>query len=146
MYGPYVTGASEPQLLSALASTILGPNAGILANLSVIVACFATALALTAVFADYLHKEILREKLNYTHALLITIITEFSITNLGFMGIIKVTAPILNLCYPALIALAISNIATAIYGFRHTKIVFFTTLFITAIVQYSDYIVALLKG
>ncbi len=145
MYGPHVFGATEAQLLSALATTILGSYAGILANIAVAIACIATAIALTTVFAEYLHTEIFKNKIKYVHALLLTCIIECAMTNLGFSGIIKVMAPILYLCYPALIVLALSNLLYSLFGFRFTKIAVFSTLFITAYIQYNEAIFTFIR-
>jgi LIVCS family branched-chain amino acid:cation transporter len=145
MYGPHVHGITEAQLLSALATTILGNYAGIIANFAVVVACFATALALTTVFAEYLHNDIFRKKINYIHALLITIVLVFAMTNIGFSGIIRLMAPILGLCYPALIVLAIANILTSLFGFRYTKYAVFSTFLITAYMQYGDAVIKYLS-
>jgi LIVCS family branched-chain amino acid:cation transporter len=131
MYGAQVFDVAKDQLLSALAVIILGPKAGILANATVAVACLTTAIALTAVFAEYVSKELFGGKLAYAHALLITVMMTFAMANLGFSGIARVIEPMVVLCYPALIALSLANAAHKIFGFRFVKAVTFVTFAVT---------------
>lgn len=142
MYGPHVHDVAPDHLLSALATTILGQYAGILANAAVAVACLTTAIALTTVFADYLSHELSWGKIRYEHALLITICCILAMTNLGFMGIMKFIEPVALLCYPSIIMLSLSNVAYKLWGFAYTKIVVFVTLGITIYIYYGKTVLA----
>jgi len=137
MYGTHVYGVERAQLLSALTTFILGNGAGILANATVAVACLATAVALTTVFAEYLSNEIFGGRFGYRYSLLITTVIIFAMTNLGLEGIMNTVFPIAIVLYPAVIALCLCNIAYKLWGFKYTKIIFFSVLAITLIVQYG---------
>lgn len=137
MYGTHVYGVERAQLLSALTTFILGNGAGILANATVAVACLATAVALTTVFAEYLSNEIFGGKFGYRYSLLITTVIIFAMTNLGLEGIMNTVFPIAIVLYPAVISLCLCNIAFKLWGFKYTKPIFFLTLAITLIVQYG---------
>lgn len=137
MYGTHVYGVERAQILSALTTFILGSGAGILANATVAVACLTTAIALTTVFADYLSNEIFGGKFGYRYSLLVTTVITFAMTNLGFDGIMRAIEPVVVLFYPALIALCLCNIANKLWGFRFVKLVFFSTLAVTAFLQYG---------
>ncbi len=84
------------QLLHAIAIKLLGPVGGAIAAISVSLACLTTAISLTSIFADYLRKEICKEKIHKQIALLITIVITILFTNLGFNGISAFLSPILE--------------------------------------------------
>ena len=135
MYSAQVMGVPKDQLLSALATLILGPKAAVLANLTVSVACLTTAIALTTVFADYLCSEIFRNKVSYFYSLLLTVVTVFVMSNLGFAGIARVIEPIVVVCYPALIVLCLVNIAKKLFQFPYVKTAVAATFVATLIMQ-----------
>ncbi len=135
-YSLQVADISKDQLLSALATLVLGERASILANTTMAIACLTTAIALTAVFADYLTHEIFLGRFKYIHALLITVTLTFGMTNLGFTGIAQVIEPFAVICYPALIALSLANVAYALWGFKYIKSVVFTTFGVTLFMHF----------
>lgn len=109
------------ELVSKLATIVLGSFGGIFVSFTVTLACMTTAIALTTVFADFIHKDVSKEKVSYPIALIGTIATTFFISTLNFTGIVKMLAPILALCYPALIVLCVLNILHKLYGFKTVK-------------------------
>jgi LIVCS family branched-chain amino acid:cation transporter len=143
MYGPHIHGIGRDQILSALTTKILGQGAGILANATVAITCLTTAIALTTVFADYLAHELTKSRIRYTHALLITTVITFAMSNLGFEGIMNFVEPIIIVLYPALIVLCLANIAHKAFGFKYIKIVVFTALFASLVLNYGRAIVGL---
>jgi len=120
-FGLQVAGVPKDQLLSALATLVLGPRASLLANATMAIACLTTAIALTAVFADYLRHELFFGKIQYPYALLLTVTATFAMTNLGFAGIASIIEPVVVVCYPALIVLSLGNAAYALWGFKYVQ-------------------------
>ena len=120
----------DAQLLSAITTILLGAKATILANITMAIACMTTAIALTAVFADYLAHEVFFGKIKYIHALLMTVSLNFAMTNLGFAGLAQIIAPLVLVCYPALIVLSLANIAHVLWKFQYVKEVVLTTVLI----------------
>jgi LIVCS family branched-chain amino acid:cation transporter len=122
-YHQSLVGVQPEVLFSTLAWTILGPWGGAFTCLSVLVSCIATSIALTAVFGDFIHKEVFKEKFDYRiwHAVTVTI--AFAFCFLGFSGIVKMIAPLLQVCYPALLMLTLLNICHKMFNFsRGAKI------------------------
>jgi len=136
-----ILGLSQDQLLSGIATLVLGNRANILANITMALACITTAIALTAVVADYVTNELFSGKIKYLHALLITVSLNFAMTNLGFSGISQVILPLAIICYPALIALSLANMAHVFWGFKHVKVVTLSTLAATIIVHFLSSII-----
>lgn len=120
-------------LLGSIALKILGPYAGIFACLAVILACLTTAIALTAVSAEFIHKDIAQDKLNYQSSLIITLIISYAISTLNFTGIVQMLAPILEVLYPSLIVLTLLNIFYKLFRFEPVKIPVLATFILTLI-------------
>lgn len=110
------------ELIGVISLHVLGPYAGIVASICVALACFGTGIALAAVFAEFVHEDLTMKKLQYKPALIITLILAFFISTLEFTGIMSFLAPILFICYPALIALSILNILYKLYNFKPVKL------------------------
>jgi len=120
------------ELISMIAIHILGPKAAIVACLAVSLACLTTAIALASVFAEFIHKDLSFNKIGYGPSLIITLVITYFVSTLNFTGIAAFLLPVLQICYPALIALTILNILYALYHFKPVKIpvlvVFLATL------------------
>lgn len=114
--------APKDTLISLLAVHILGPYASIVACIAVALACLTTALALAAVFAEFIHNDIAACKIGYIPALVATLVITFLVSTLNFTGIVAFLAPILQICYPALIVLTILNIFHQLNGLKMVKI------------------------
>lgn len=103
------TVASE-QLLAAIATQILGPQAGLVVGLTAVLACLTTAIALIAAFTEFLYTEIFSKKLNEKAIMIGSLVVTFFIASFEFQGISQFLTPILQTCYPFLILLTILNI------------------------------------
>lgn len=129
-HGAKVTSVADDTLLSALASILLGQKAGVFANITIILSCLTTAIALTASFADFLSRFILANRISYQTALLITISVSALFANFRFDGIMKTVMPPINIFYPALVIFALLHlifVAQQKYS-KIPKIAFFITL------------------
>lgn len=124
---------TQSQILSAVAMKVLGPIAGLAASAAVALACLTTAMALSAVFAEYLEQGASRHKLNYTTSLVVTLVLTYFTALLNFEGIVRLVGPALQIAYPALIILSICNLFNKLYGFKIVKTPFYLTLIATLI-------------
>lgn len=126
-------GIPPDELPGRLASLILGTYAGLVACIAVSLACLTTAIALAAVFAEFIHKDFSEGNVSYPLALIATLIISFFVSTLEFTGIVAFLAPILQVCYPALILLSALNIAYKLHHFQPVKspvyLLFALTLF-----------------
>lgn len=95
------------QLLGSIGSLILGPYAGFIVCMAVVLSCLTTAIALAAVSAEFLQKV---TGLSYRIALSIVLLLTGLVSMLEFSGIVRMLGPVLEICYPALIGLSILNI------------------------------------
>lgn len=134
-YSNLLTDVPGDQIAGTLALHILGPYAGIVASLAVSLSCLTTAIALGAVSAEFLHTDLARNKISYNTSLIVTLIITFFVSTLHFTGIKMILAPILQVCYPALIVLSLLNIAYKLYRVETVKWPVFAT-FILSLVGY----------
>ncbi|MCC5832740.1 MAG: branched-chain amino acid transport system II carrier protein [Chlamydiales bacterium] len=120
-----LTSVPNHQMLGALAYKLLGPYAGMIASVAVSFACLTTEIALTAVFAEYLHETLFKEKVSFRISLLATLGLSFLVSTLRFEGITSFLVPILQVFYPALIVLCVLNVLYKLYGFQPVKRIFY---------------------
>lgn len=108
----WTLNSSHPpeQMLGAIAIKVLGNTGGCIAAIAVITACFTTAITLVSIFADYLQKDICKNKISSTMALILTLLMATIFANLGFAGIAAFLGPILQVVYPGLIVLTLLNL------------------------------------
>ncbi len=135
-HGPSVADVDRYELLNALAPFILGPQGGMLTNAAVAMSCLVTAIALTTVFAQYLHRVLLKERVSYVTALFMTVIASGLMTNLGFKGIMAFIAPMVIACYPAMIVLVLFNLGHKLFGIKLVRVPVFATFAVTLIAQF----------
>lgn len=134
-----LTDISKDIILGTIALKILGPYFGLAACVAVALACLTTAIALATVSAEYIHHELSLNKINYTVSLLITLIISYYISTLNFTGIVGLLYPILQILYPALMALTLCNIFYKLYRFETVKPIVFGVFIITLIFFAKDF-------
>lgn len=123
------------ELISTLAVHIVGPSAAIVACIAVALACLTTAIALAAVFAEFIHNDVTMGKIGYQPSLILTLVITFLVSTLNFSGIAAFLFPILTVCYPALIVLTLMNFLHKMYGIKMVK----TPVLITLLVSLVGY-------
>lgn len=106
------------ELLAAISLNILGPHAGLVVCLTVVLACLTTAVALIAAFAGFVHEELLQGKWNYPSILAISVLITGIVASFEFQGITQFLTPILEISYPFLIALTAYHLIEKLYQQR----------------------------
>lgn len=129
-------GVPPQELVSKIATIVLGSFGGLFISFAVTIACLTTAIALSTVFAEFIHTDISKGKVSYPLSLVITLAITFVISTLDFTGIIKMLTPVLALFYPALIVLTVVNILYKLKNFQSVKVPVFATLAASAILYY----------
>lgn len=111
-------GVPSENLLGIIALKVLGPHAGLIVCLTVVLACLTTAVALIAAFSGFVHQEVLGGKIGYPIVLGFSVLATFFVACFEFQGISTFLGPILEICYPALILLTAYNLVDKIYRMR----------------------------
>lgn len=131
--GSLLANSDKDTILTVLAFGLAGTLGGIVACIIIFLTALHTT-TLAVIFAEYLQNELFKNILNYRSCLLITLIIAFAMSNLGFMGILKMSTPFLEVCYPVLIVLTLLNIAKELFGFKPVKIPVLITFVISLLV------------
>lgn len=116
-YADSLIGLDKSQLLSSLATTILGAYGGMVANATIALSCLTTAIALTSVFADYLRK-LSGKRIPYLFCVAITAAISGVMTTLGFQRIMELISPMIAACYPVLLILALVGLMQKTIGIK----------------------------
>jgi LIVCS family branched-chain amino acid:cation transporter len=103
-------GVPQAQLLGTIAGEVLGMNAGLIVCVAVCLACLTTAISLAGIFAEFVRKDVAKNKISYEAALVFTVVVTFGFSMLEFNGIVAFLQPILSVCYPGLILLTGYNL------------------------------------
>lgn len=122
IYSEALSGLPPEEMLGTIATLALGPWAAPVVCCAVILACLTTVVVLTSLFADFLRKEVSREKVGAPLSLAITLAIAFVISTLGFGGIAAFLGPILEIVYPALIVLTVLNIVHKLWGWSIVRL------------------------
>jgi len=106
-----LVGMPKEELLAYLSAVLLGPELHAITTLAIALACMTTSIAMVLVYADYIKKELAKDRISYRTAVLITVAVSYGMSILGFKGITALTKPILEVFYPFLIFLMTINLA-----------------------------------
>ncbi|MCH9611660.1 MAG: Branched-chain amino acid transport system 2 carrier protein [Chlamydiia bacterium] len=117
-----LAGYPSDQMLGAIGQAVLGPYAGITVSMIVVLSCLTTAIALTVVATEFIQEHVFRHKVGYQPCLLMVLVITFLVSTLKFTGITAILGPILTVCYPAFLALAVLNIFHKLYKLESTKV------------------------
>jgi LIVCS family branched-chain amino acid:cation transporter len=136
MYYGQGADVNSGELFRIVSVNILGNNGTLVIATAVLMACLSTAIALSAVIAEYIQYEICKNTIGYIPALLITLAACLPLCIAGLDNVLLLTAgPICYIGYPVIIAITFCNIAYKLFNFQPVKIPVFLT-FVVALVSY----------
>ncbi|MCB1135119.1 MAG: branched-chain amino acid transport system II carrier protein, partial [Chlamydiia bacterium] len=101
LYASDLSDVAPERLLCAISVQTLGAFSGVFICV-VVLACLTTAIVLTALFAEYLHK-----RLPWNQSVVITLGIALVVSSLNFNGIAAYIGPILEVLYPAIVAVSL---------------------------------------
>lgn len=107
--GHIVGDMEKTQLITTLASQILGVSGSILLAIAVAIACLTTSIGLTMTTATYF-SDLFNNKKLYPIIATITCLIGIFIASMGVDRIIGITGPVLNILYPLIIVFVIISL------------------------------------
>lgn len=122
-----LSAIKQEQMISYIASQTLGKYGALVTCTAVALACLTTAIALSSVFAEFLHIDVLKDRVSYSTSLIITLVITFFVSTLNFTGIVTMLTPVLQVLYPVLIVLCVINYLYKVYHFQPVKWPVYTT-------------------
>lgn len=117
-YAADLEGIPPEELLAVISLKILGPHAGLIVCLTVVLACLTTAVALIAAFAGFVHQELLGGKKSYPLILALSLLATYLVACFEFQGISQFLTPVLEISYPFLIVLTGYNLVERLYQLK----------------------------
>lgn len=132
-YSSLLETVQPEAMLAVVGQYTLGEYALPLISFTMAVACLATAVILSNLFVDFLCDDVFEKKISRSTSILLSLGATFGISLLGFAKICEVLGTILEITYPALIALAITNIINKCFDIQQGRLSFWITLFISSI-------------
>jgi len=119
-------------ILPAISKHLLEEARGLFIAVTILLSCFTTAIALNSIYARYIcsYKFIGEER--FPLILFCTTLVSFLVSLLDFNGIALILSPLLNVSYPALIALTVLSIF--VRGHKTLKAIAFYGLMLIVIV------------
>ncbi len=121
-HGVGLNHLDESQLFSQLCFRILGYHGAALIGFTVFLACFITAIALTAVVGEYTQKELFLKKISYPAALLLVLTACLVPSLYGFAAVVSFSKPLLFIMYPIVLAITLCNLLYKVYGIKTIKL------------------------
>lgn len=120
-YGLEAINAGE--LFRTISFRVLGMYGAVIIATAVLMACLSTAIALSAVVAEYLQKEIFHNRISYVTSLMLVLISSLPLSIAGLTAVLKLTGGFITYVgYPVLIVLTIVNILYKLFGFSWVKL------------------------
>ncbi|MCX7338344.1 MAG: branched-chain amino acid transport system II carrier protein [Alphaproteobacteria bacterium] len=109
-YAPYLHGVPPESMLAEIAKHALGHYATPVIAMVLAVSCLATATVVATLFADFLTDDISSNRLSRPQSIVLTLVTTFGMSLLGFQTICSWLGAILSWIYPLLVVYAIMQI------------------------------------
>jgi LIVCS family branched-chain amino acid:cation transporter len=121
-YTPHLPPHAPEERLGVISHYLLGPYGALFSCLAVSMACLTTAVPISIISAEYIHKDFMKGKGSINIAIIISLALAMTVANLGFMGIANMLSPILQILCPGLIILCVFNILHKLYEMRIRKV------------------------
>lgn len=116
------------QLFREISFIVLGSHGAIIISTAVLMACFSTSIALSAVVSEYLQDMIGHKNLSYANALLLVLISSIPLSIFGLSKVLALAGgPLTYVVYPCLITLTVCNLLYKAIGFSWVKLPLFVT-------------------
>jgi len=139
-YYTHILPEHEPQeRLAVISRHLLGSEGALFSCLAVSMACLTTAIPISIISAEYIHRDFMRGKGNMNLAIALSLGLSMLMANLGFMGIAKMLSPILQILCPGLIILSVLNIFHKLYEMRIRRL----PVYVAFAISFVSYLVRL---
>lgn len=113
---------------------VVGQRGVMVLIVAVFMACLSTLVALAAVFAEYLGRDLFHNKISYVQSLIITLSITTIISNFGLSNILTYGMPVINFGYPIIVTITLCNVAYKLFDIKTIKLpVLIMTMAMTAI-------------
>lgn len=136
-YGHGLELVNPGELFRSISFAIMGNQGAAIISIAVLMACLSTSIALAAVVAEYVQRELFNKTISYVQALILVLCAAMQLSIFGLDSVLALTAGVITFVgYPVLVCLTICNLAYKLIGFKPVKIPVLITFIISTIVYY----------
>lgn len=121
-YGALVQTHNPVTLAFTVTQAVLPPRMLVGLHLLFMLTIVSTALSLTTIFTDFLHEDLFEKQINYSQALLMTLLATGCAANVGLHTILHLEKSFLYVFSPPLIMLTLCNLLYKTMRFSHVKV------------------------
>lgn len=122
-YGYGLEHINAGELFRTISFRVLGTSGAIIIATAVLMACLSTAIALSAVVAEYLQKELLHNRIGFVTSLFVVLVASLPLSIAGLTTVLKLTGGFITyIGYPVLIMLTLVNILFKLFNFKPVKL------------------------
>jgi len=126
----------QSQAFKEIVFKIIGKYGAAILGTAALMACLSTSIGLSAVGAEYIQKDIFKNKIGYIASLILVLVASIPLSTYGLNKVLEITGgPLVFIGYPVLIALTLCNILYKLFGFKYVKIPVLAT-FVIAFASY----------
>lgn len=136
---------SAGEMFALSLNSFLGSYGSLFIAITVFAACLSTMIALASVVTEYLRKDVLNNKINYSAILLFVCALTVIVSQFELRKLEEISGPFIMLIYPVLITLTLCNIAYKLWGFKFIKIPVLISFLVSTYYYHAD-IVDLFKS
>ena len=116
---------------------VMGYYGALILGMATLMACLSTSIGLGAVTADYMQKNIFKNKVGYVASLTIVMLACIPLSCYGLDAVFAITdGPLTFIGYPTLIALVTCNILYKLFDFKYVKAPVAATFIITCLAYF----------
>lgn len=117
-------------IFSEISFRILGHCGAALLGVTILIACFTTTVALTAVVGNYIHNAC-KKSLSYVQSIILVLGLCVVLASCGLDKILYYSGPFITYLYPLLIVITFCNLAYKLIGFNFIKLPVALTALVT---------------
>jgi LIVCS family branched-chain amino acid:cation transporter len=135
-HGAGLEHVNAGELFREVSFRIVGCYGAFIIATAVLMACLSTAIALSAVVAEYAQYTLFKNSIGFAGSLILVLLACIPLSTVGLGQVLKLTGgPITYIGYPVLITITLCNIEYKMFDFKPIKVPVAIT-FIAALISY----------
>jgi LIVCS family branched-chain amino acid:cation transporter len=148
-YGFGLEHINAGELFRTISFRVLGTSGAIIIATAVLMACLSTAIALSAVVAEYVEQELFDKRLGYVTSLVFVLLCSLPLSIAGLTTVLKLTGGLITYVgYPVLIVLTLVNILYKLFNFTWVKLPVAVTFVLVMLLhpEMQEYVHRIIQG
>lgn len=133
------------KVFSIVVVRVLGTYGAAIIGLIVFIAGLTTLVSLSAVVADYVHRDVSKRKLSYPVCVALVLAICAAVASLGLKELMEQSEPFIMFLYPLIIVLVVCNLLYKLVGFTWVKVPVIVMAVISALLVFGPRLACLMS-